>query len=662
AQNPGMPPFVVANSVRVTLERPKIFNLFNVYSIPALSGVKVVSQSITAPIDEQEIAPFALPICSLVSMRSDYVTTRKYDFQHEELCKGVRYFTRADRYCPPEDPECSVRPMVKFDSCRDGSMEFVDSHGVTRKFRCQDRAPDPNVTDDPGETASTVFMGNETSNINEPFQGWGLFGFANYADHFGVVGLPRAVLSDSQITQAHVRTYLTNGDGSRISATIGEEFVILPNGFQAELDPAIEYAVWNKITNQGNSSIRNTPGPNYNNNDYPPSNDNSLGIIPVPEQVFEVSSNEQTLTPYIQRFASGRCGNELDPETGEHAWCRSPYQIHRDRNSEYNSEIGDSEKRTLQDYLSRERHIMTNGWCSSQRLELGCYTPDGTFITVDELSQLGPNDPAPCGISPYPGFHPDSIRKQVTDSGELRLADYNTRGTVARLQYGFKSGVTEGTPVWRVKVPVIADVSEGALPCEGAGSYREPAVDPTHRWEIVGFVRMIISDVSIPELPRIASDPSGIAVESDPIDYSQLQAPFHQRFWNGYIPPVDKPYLGIPLECTMEGFPIHSRAQVHGSDTCSGGDSPIGPDSHTAFDFILTGLPATKTSDVKTDAQVESARLAGSLRGPNPWNFQIEFEPTACNMVQARVYCNTEFIPSSKNDDLDGVRIPRLVE
>ena len=73
-------------------------------------------------------------------------------------------------------------------------------------------------------------------------------------------------------------------------------------------------------------------------------------------------------------------------------------------------------------------------------------------------------------------------------------------------------GISDATPVWEVRVPVIANTSPEAAACESeAGGTVDPPVIDADQFEIVGFVKVHLFDVSIGSVsPGMPESPQGL--------------------------------------------------------------------------------------------------------------------------------------------------------
>ncbi|MCB0346367.1 MAG: hypothetical protein KDD66_14705 [Bdellovibrionales bacterium] len=100
-----------------------------------------------------------------------------------------------------------------------------------------------------------------------------------------------------------------------------------------------------------------------------------------------------------------------------------------------------------------------------------------------------------------------SMRLEINTAGSV------VNGEEARIPYSPRQASPDDVPVWRIKVPVIADVdADERTTCPGLKGVQDAddvgtPPNPDHRWEIVGFVTAEIFDVSIGEdAPRATDD------------------------------------------------------------------------------------------------------------------------------------------------------------
>ncbi|MCB0319465.1 MAG: hypothetical protein KDD60_00985 [Bdellovibrionales bacterium] len=605
ARNPGLPDFVIANSVTVEIGRPRTSTLFSTFGFSFLSGASARSTALSADIKPQTVAPFALPICSLIGAKSNLSDPKPYDFNKENICSAPRYFTRTDRYCgnspgenpvddqgnPTFDPECGVRPVSLSSLCQYVQEDPSNSDPWRSFLDCSDSAP---------------IDGREAR--------FPQFGYANFTDHFGVVGLP----DDSNVTVDGVVQAM-----SGVSASIGQRFYPLPAGLNVPqstgIQDELEDEVWARITKSSGTN-------ESKNNDFPDYLDLNLKA---PGQRVQIASN---LTLSYEKFSDDHpCGPNSRTTN-----CNTVYQELRNQGlfePSVRTDIpatGHPAHITVENY----RHLTSNGFCSSRRFELQCEVGG----VMKPISQLNVANGEKCDSAlPGPDLQNPKGSPATASQPEVPgLGDWNEWGNVWELEVGLKSELHgNNPPVWRVKVPVIADVSADAEPCEGAGALVEPAVNPTHDYRIVGFIRMLITDVSIGEIPMTGPND---------IDYDDpsLSPPLPQRFWNGSNEIPECPIEGLPFGNDFYGYTKACESATNASTL-----PPAWSLVLNAFDLL------------PEDTQTFSA---SKMLGPNPWHFHKETKPESCNMVQAQVYCGADFIPSSLNDDLDSPRIPRLIE
>ena len=231
--HPGVPQYVAANAVRVSLTRP--------LSIPVVSAIRsnfqataqttMVAQKLNAP----SAAPFALPVCALVDEYSEV--------NFASVCAADRLFTSTSRYCPAGTncdvatnvpPCCSWVPSFTWDPYEYGDVGLNNT--------------DPRLTcgfDD----ASTPY---KCRYVTDQHCGWNENRYLQLGDHFGVVGLPGAV-GDLPPTESDVVGALSSRG---VSTKLGQNFLILENGLTSI---SAEDALWNTIDQPSGSMGADRP-------------------------------------------------------------------------------------------------------------------------------------------------------------------------------------------------------------------------------------------------------------------------------------------------------------------------------------------------------------------------------------------------------------------
>ncbi len=649
--NPNIPAFVAANAVLVELERPRV--RVNSEKSPARAvyqSVKATALAVAGPVDEVMVAPFAIPVCSLLDEYGE--------FQGDSMAVIDRIFTEAARYCEGEGPNCNNMPTFPYTPCsqtykdkdiylwESGKVDVFSQLGgygtVQNMFSgtlvTPAPAPDPgcfcyhrifmdsyNRSDgayplyhdsDPGDSRRFAmplagwFPGNANT-LYDDYE-YVMFGKTQLmaSDHAAAVGLPARAVG-YELNEAAVLAILGRGGAGTVPARIGESFQILDTGLTSQEDE-----VWNRITGAYGS------GPSASN---PPYGSTELGTI-------DKNYVEFTMRSYSTEELAG------------HAKTFSGLDVDRD------GVTGPSPDLPSNDYHGH--YLWDRGMCSSRRVKLQCATDgrDHLCAPTGVRADVPYGEPAPESgdlvqwwyENELAGYWADYDGDGVKDSGagssgeelsewwQLSQCGWNVRcknaksyaegiklwwdimGVLGRLFVVPADGVTDDTPVWKVKVPIIGvrgtgggccqDV-DGAFDCDpGPRSDWDPVVDPDASWEIIGFVDMLIYDLSIR-------------------DMSDWLPPFEQKTHFGQSP--------------LQGAII-------GKDDGTG--RTYGPG---AFYFLRGTDAAGNPLYGKEDRAANLDKSAS--------NQHIR----SANLVRARITVATDFIPTSANE---GSRTPQLVK
>lgn len=200
--NPGIPAHVAANAVRVKVERLALRMLLSPFGSHQYmaEGEAVATKGKTDPVC---VAPFALPVCSIVSEAIDSQGNPTSEFNASALCTADRVFTRTDRYAPT---------------------------GINNNILPE-------------------FFWYPTNNVGPaliaalPTYSWGNPRFAEVSDHFGVVGLPE---SAGVVSEDKIRNNILDSPTSPcVSASIGERFKVLEPGLT---ERATDHVLWHQIS------------------------------------------------------------------------------------------------------------------------------------------------------------------------------------------------------------------------------------------------------------------------------------------------------------------------------------------------------------------------------------------------------------------------------
>ncbi len=224
------PPFLVANAIYVSITynyQNSFFNLFKISKTP----IKVRTYALAGDVaEEQCIAPFAIPICNLVSDSGELFKDR--------ACKIERYFTESKRYCT-EGTDCDVLPgtlYVPFPSEDKLPYEPVFMVNKALSHYHAYRETETNPGDIGGES---YYRGTcDFNTLSLP----GI----SVSDHYGVTGLSVASFDDTtgNLPESEIRQAIAEGCRT---AKIGDPFQLRPEGL-TEFDTQI--TVWQQIINQ----------------------------------------------------------------------------------------------------------------------------------------------------------------------------------------------------------------------------------------------------------------------------------------------------------------------------------------------------------------------------------------------------------------------------
>ncbi len=206
ARNPGIPAHVAANAIRVRIERRSLAILLSPYGRReySLAAAATAVKGETEPVC---VAPFALPVCALLSEGVDDDGKPTAEFDSGAICSADRIFTRADRFCPAgTDPSHCPDILPEFFWYPTNSLSSSGSPGRGAASR-----PNP----------PSVIRADPTCS-------WGNPTFPEISDHFGVVGLPS---SAGVVTEEKIRNViLDSGPTPSVPARLGEGFSVLGDG------------------------------------------------------------------------------------------------------------------------------------------------------------------------------------------------------------------------------------------------------------------------------------------------------------------------------------------------------------------------------------------------------------------------------------------------
>lgn len=414
------------------------------------------------------------------------------------------------------------------------------------------------------------------------FPHWRNPALSSIADQFGVVGIPED--GTGVVDQGKIVNILR--DQGCMPSSIGQRFLIHHPGLQGSL-PGVtttEDAVWDRITNLGVATSANGA--------HPPARESILGHIDArPDgRPFPLIA----IDPDLQTWASR--GNWPGFSSNEVMGWPLPH-----------SYWAEDDGRRLRARLSHT----SSGVCRSRRARLGCFE-DGVNFEEIQPGAAGPS----CRIAP--NSNPPYWSRNWTGYPDFRELTVRTQ-----------PGVTDDTPVWVTKVPVIAESSGGTpVACSTDVNIADAKLDPNLSYEIVGFIEVTFFDVDVGAITT---------------DWRQLQGPFTQTgssFPNFTIDRSECPlrWSTRTLTCLPTGLP----------------DTP----QPAGYQYYIPRITPPQPGQ-----SAGQANPLNSPTGPNPWVFQENGVPQACNMVRARISCDTEVIASAINGgSLDGSTVPtRLV-
>lgn len=190
--NTGVPRFVIANAVRVSISRSNIDTFLSYFGVDA-STITTISVAQKGVGGEACIAPFALHVCSLLTSSGEF---QGGDQQH--ICSSDRIFGA------------------------------VDSTNQQK----------------PGFFYDPVYAVSGVSKITDSACTWQSPSYGDggqIADNYGVIGVPKGEsTSEDDIRNNHLNKKCP------YSAKIGDEFVVIPKGFENNVTDNV---MWEQISN-----------------------------------------------------------------------------------------------------------------------------------------------------------------------------------------------------------------------------------------------------------------------------------------------------------------------------------------------------------------------------------------------------------------------------
>lgn len=476
--NPGIPVFLAANAVRVSIRRQ-----VNVTPGAGPSfGTLVSSVASIAPRDTVDIAPLAVHACSLVNRNPFEPYEGEYDtpdFHPYMSCLADRLFTSTDRYCPEgdEDADCGVLPAFQWDPIP--AFRTIPPMRHNEFYWQTILTPRGASRSVPGRNPGNLTQGTNPIPPNFLWDRacfWPTPRYLEYGDNFGVFGVVGKSIEgiDEGVIEDAFR-----GD---VRARIGHRFLAYGPGVTSE---AGARAIWSRI-------IAVSPDPADTHLPFGPSGSNvpnaSLGYV----------------------HQSGRSV----PNVNDHLGFGSLHPVCS----------GGTPTRWFPSF--------SNSVPSSTRLFSsppgGPASIPATRFVWEPANQLA-GEPVPTSISLGGGtcnsirsgwgYWQGSERQENFPSNTCFGSGYFPPG-VARTSTTFSSHFGS-LPVWRAVVPVVAEPGRDARACAGLpGNLNgpDPKIEPFVPYEIIGFVAVDLFDLDIgrdsPQPPSealVSGSPQGCA-------------------------------------------------------------------------------------------------------------------------------------------------------
>ena len=685
---PGIPIHVAANSVRIRIEVSNFATLFSAAFSAGEGQVSVLATALVGDQDPVEVAPFALPVCSLLDSDGEFKT--------KELARGDRIFTGIDRYLPNQTKtkayglDCSEATARYYISNwpNPGYNAFAEQYGYKglpdpielgtanysdNALNCKNTTPrtlEQELGNDFGIKPNFVYGPCSESlnecNLNRILNlaygdlndntknalGWANYAYTNFADHYGVVGSTTGAK-----TEAALLTSL--GQNRTQTAKIGSLFYPIKDGFTSK---ATENFLWDYILTNGINAKGINGNPSTDIGDLnnitgkivfsTNQNANFFGRIeggnpPYVGYTFPLKSNyiKKTLTSNIT-------------STDE-----SYFYVPETRYPSYGAEMN-------------RRDMQVHGICNSRRVKLGCEV-NGEFKTIGTgANEVEANDCAN-DINDYFDLAPID----VATPSYRKVTDF------IKAFYGksFQLGVKPQTEnIWQIKIPVIADPARinvgddlsNIYLCEGVNGIIDEIKLPVENdtvkpMLVIGFVKVNIFDMDIGTQLDPTNWHSPFSQYLPPYLVSMYKMPLYEKYVspNGYdwskrdrlaytaarIPPSAgfnffSPYYTVDILSNEQQFYALSSGDL------------IGPWSAYQSNYynykvnlpmVPTGPPTSESIPFLQVFNNKAFGYGGSMTGPNPWFFQVDGKPTSCNMVRARIDSSTDFIPTSQNSSED---------
>ncbi len=486
---PGIPEFLAANAVRVTIERKEIGFLLSLFSGDTYSKIGD-SVAIGGLQGITEVAPFAIPACALLDQNGNYHRRRN--------CSQDRHFTRADRYCtdPADNDDCNVLPGAQYNIRMIGECE-----GTLRPWW-----PEEGFWQDCDWTE----FGNLTSwsDLNAaPRCAWVSGRYNDVRDHFGVLGVPNSI----NATESSIRTKINSANPLYI-AKIGDTFAILPNGLQ-ESDS--ELALANQLNDEFNLGVCKA------------TSTNPTACDGLPEETLRESSHFFLRHPYNWEY--------FGPV--------QPSEHRLDINNSYPEQCGCSDASLNK---PSSEYANNNDPFDPNYIPTGCTEPCCGSQGLHRPPLAGACNSL---IGSFYNGHKGQIinnTSEWTAAGSCKL-----NNPIGGLIDNIGSGPQTIPRVWRVNIPVIADTRDitqatagnPIVSCQGInGGTDEPSINSGGAYNIIGFIEANIFDADIGNAPMQIVNIGTSEPECD-----DLASRFPTSAWGFQGPP--NPATGVVTSC-----------------------------------------------------------------------------------------------------------------
>jgi hypothetical protein len=651
ASNPNIPAFVIANAVQVTIETDDIAS--GLLSAIGFGGINMQKSSVALagnpeniPVD---VAPFALPICSLVSELSDkYTNTQetKDMFEDSGFCFGDRYFTGTSRHCSSEDEDCLIAP----------SFNWYPYLG------------------NPNDPEVIAYAQSGASFIDQMF-------YKDYRDHYGVIGRPYQTLSEIQNDLNF--TFDASGFIKKLSSTnpyfstrIGDKFKILKDGINVgevmgvtdDITPTnigeskVNELIWQRIigklpddlnTKLADEDTADSLDPEiYPSKKFPdisPDRDNEITNPRYGDTnlkgIFEGARGGMDLTfkgePAKGGFCNskrlsmmGRFGQTINKYYYDQARLGiifdkfyKPYFIDKAFISILTVEIMNGMPDFFEIYVqpttaaqrSKFIEIASNpsrSKCLFEQMTLSMRS----FFQISFVYRNKPAPPTP--IITDPDYYIDWLNF-ITDASAKEFV--NTYGSVFDV------------PVWSVKVPVIAEPGTNGSYCKGTGTaLKDPVISAEKNYVVVGFVDMNIFDTDISNMPP------RFPYQEENCNWQDTNDPSGVGNCRLCLPGVNSANMNNATVFTDNINEYYGYPPVLKSS----------PGGGAFFNHFTTPYNAYPNASVYGFSNIDTA---SSTPFSSNGNVQIDRNPTQCNLIRARVSCDNKIISSiinSSSDDL----------